>query len=208
MVHPPHSAEKLAAWQRISDKWLGDEKEMQFSLGSFYEPYLQSSPVFELVDAEGASVAFANMMSHVGEGVLSVDLMRYDITNEDNVMDMMFISLFEWAKDSGYTAFDLGVSPLANVGRGHYSDGREKMVRIAYEFGTRIYSFSGLNHFKSKFRPNWHPVYLAYKDNRILTDVLINLVLLIHKTPERDTLRDLEPGDKNLDELMFRTRFS
>lgn len=186
---PPHSDASLAEWKAISDDWIGERDELQFSLGGFYAPYLQAAPVFELVDADGKVQAFANMMYHVGDGVLSVDLMRYRKDAPDAVMDMMFISLFEWAKEQGYQTFDLGVSPLANVGRALYSDNREKLIRTAYEFGNRIYSFGGLHNFKSKFRPNWHPVYLAYKDNRNLTDVLLSLILLIHQKPAYDSLR-------------------
>ncbi len=196
---PPHSEASLAEWKAISDDWLGTRDELQFSLGGFYVPYLQAAPVFELVDADGHVQAFANMMHYVGDGVLSVDLMRYRKEAPDAVMDMMFISLFEWAKEAGYREFDLGVSPLANVGRALYSDSREKLIRTAYEFGNRIYSFGGLHGYKSKFRPTWHPVYLAYKDNRSLTDVLLSLILLIHQKPAYDTLRLDDMDDAMLD---------
>ncbi|MFP5521129.1 bifunctional lysylphosphatidylglycerol flippase/synthetase MprF [Peptococcus simiae] len=183
---PPHSLEQLALWQKISDEWLGNRHELRFSLGSFDPAYLQQSAVFELCDASGRVQAFATEVPDYGDGTLSIDLMRYSKTAADGVMDMLFIGLFEWAKEAGYRSFDLGSSPLANVGTGRYSGRRDKLIRTAYQFSTSIYSFSGLHRYKSKFRPNWTPVFLVYPDSAQLATILLYLVLLINYSSTTD----------------------
>lgn len=181
---PPHASPKIQRWQTISEEWLNGRDELSYSLGAFDEAYLQKSPVYELIDAEGVCQAFVSFMTHQEEGVLSIDLMRYGKDAPPAVMDMLFLAIIDRAKEAGYHYFDLGISPLANVGQALYSDAREKLMRTAYEFGNRIYSFAGLHSFKNKFHPRWEPVYLAYKENRYLADILLSLVYMIHRTEQ------------------------
>lgn len=185
-AEPPHSLEQFAVWQRISDEWLGKRHELRFSIGSFDRDYLQQGAVFELCDSKGRVQAFATEVPDFGNDTLSIDLMRYGSHAADGVMDMLFIALFEWAQEAGYRYFDLGSSPLANVGTGHYSPNRDKLIRTAYQFSSSIYSFSGLHRYKNKFHPNWTPVFLVYPDSSQLANILLSLVLLINYSATDD----------------------
>lgn len=182
LSRPPHSAAQIERWRTISEEWLDGRDELSYSLGAFEEAYIQQSPVMELFDADGVCQAFASFMTRQAPGVLSVDLMRYGKDAPSAVMDMLFLTIIERGKAAGYHYFDLGISPLANVGHALYSGPRERLIRTAYEFGNRIYSFDGLHFFKNKFHPEWEPVYLAYKENRVLADILFSLIYVIHRT--------------------------
>ncbi len=175
IIEPPFSKEFMEELKEISDQWLGNRREMQFSLGAFKEDYLQKAPIFIIEDDERI-YAFANMFPLKGTKTISIDLMRQIDDGPPGLMDMMFLSIITWAKEEGYEKFDLGVAPLSNVGNKIYSSGKEKTVKLAYKYGNKIYGFQGLRKFKNKYTPDWNSVFLAYKDDFQLPDTLIKLV--------------------------------
>ena len=175
VVEPPFTDEFLEKLKDISDEWLGNRREMQFSIGFFDKAYLQKAPIF-IIEDDKKIYAFANMFPIKGTEILSIDLMRQVKDGPDGIMDMMFLSIINWAKEQGYKRFDLGVAPLSNVGNKLYSNNKEKTVKLAYKYGNKIYGFQGLRKFKDKFTPEWSSVFLAYKDDFQLPDTLIKMV--------------------------------
>lgn len=154
---------------------------MGFSIGSFDEDYLNISSIFTLEKKGGEIIAFANKMEIKNTDIFSIDLMRYDHQEIPSIMEMLFLSIIDWGKENGYGYFDLGIAPLSNVGNKPYSGRKEKLVHLAYQYGNRIYGFIGLRQFKQKFHPEWKNVYIAYKDNHLLPQILVDISLLCHK---------------------------
>ena len=56
---------------------------------------------------------------------------------------------------------------------------------MVYRRGHRFYQFEGLRTFKEKFRPEWRPRYLAYPGGFALPQVLLDITVLIAKSPQR-----------------------
>ncbi len=88
-------------------------------------------------------IGFASLMPMYDNGErISVDLMRYRPGAPSGTMDFLFLSLFEWAKQEGYRVFNLGMSPLSNVGQSRYSFLSEKNCC------TNIFTWSALLSFQ------------------------------------------------------------
>ena len=148
----------------VSNEWLatmhGSEK--RFSLGWFDDDYIRSSPVMAVHAEDDTVVAFANVIPEYRANEATIDLMRHRRKTESGTMDFLFVGLFEWAKQQGYTAFNLGLSPLAGVGEGGEDPSIEKALHYIFEHVSQFYNFKGLYDFKSKFQPEWSPRYLIY----------------------------------------------
>jgi phosphatidylglycerol lysyltransferase len=154
----------LPALRQVSDDWLAakHQRERQFSIGFFDETYLQRFPC-AIVEKDASIVAFANLLRDPAHEELSVDLMRYR-SDVPNVMDFLFVSLFFHAKENGYTRFNLGMAPLASVGRFEGAHGRERLANLLFQHGEHWYNFQGLRFYKEKFDPEWVPRYMAYQN--------------------------------------------
>lgn len=184
LVDTPLSDEFVSSLKEVSDEWLNGRGEMQYSLGAFKEDYIKKAPVFVIENEEGIVQGFANMLPIKGSDMLSIDLMRHRLENTEGIMDMLFISILQWAKENDYKYFDLGIAPLSNVGNKLYSGSKEKLVNLAYQYGNKIYGFKGLRKYKSKFNPEWNSVYIAYKDDLNLPEILLALVNVVYGNTE------------------------
>jgi len=172
---------KLPELKTVSDQWLDQRKEKRFSLGFFDEAYLKRSPIALIKNQAGAIIAFASLMpAYKGQEEISVDLMRYIPEGPNGLMDYLFLNLFLWTKNQGYKYFNFGMAPLFNVGKTRFSRNEEALAAVLYQHGSRIYSFEGLYQYKNKFKPEWHPRYLAYPSDKNLISVLIRTARLIN----------------------------
>jgi phosphatidylglycerol lysyltransferase len=164
-LHPPPLADDLLVELRaVSDEWLAMMRgpEKRFSLGWFDDEYIRHCPVMVARTPEGAMSAFANIIPEYQIRESSIDLMRRRREVAGGTMDLLFVALFEWARQQGYETFNLGLSPLAGVGAGSHDPAVEKAIRFIYEHVNQFYRFQGLHAFKEKFHPRWSPRYLAY----------------------------------------------
>ncbi|MDZ5472669.1 bifunctional lysylphosphatidylglycerol flippase/synthetase MprF [Bacillus sp. 31A1R] len=179
---PPYNDKFIAELKDVSDEWLGKRKEKGFSLGFFDKHYLQQGPIATLTNTEGQVIAFANLMPvYDNNEVLSVDLMRHLRNVPNGTMDMLFISILEYAKESGYKSFNLGMAPLSNVGMNKYSFLDEKVAAKIYRHGHYLYQFDGIRKYKEKFATRWEPKYLAFRGRQSLPVTIFQLSLLIGK---------------------------
>jgi len=154
----------LTALRSISDEWLRSKKtrERQFSMGFFDEKYLCAFPCAVVRDRTGRPVAFANVLLGPNSEELSVDLMRYLPECPNGVMDLLFLSLFDWGREQGYRSFNLGMAPLSTVGAVRQARLGERLANLVFQHGEHWYNFRGLRLFKEKYDPRWEPRYLAY----------------------------------------------
>ena len=107
--------------------------------------------------------------------------MRFLPNSPSGTMDFIFLSLFDWAKEKGYTKFNLGMAPLSNVGLSKYSFFSEKVASQIYLHGQVFYHFQGLRKFKEKYHVSWVPKYLAYRKKSSLPITMAQVTLLIGK---------------------------
>lgn len=165
----------LSQMKVVSDKWLGNKNEMGFSLGFFDEDYLKRTKI-ACIYKGNELLAFANLQPFYDNKTLSIDLMRYDRSNEDGLMDFIFIKLILWGQDNNFEKFYLGMAPLSKVGDKIYSKKKEKILNIVYNTQNKIYNFKGLRNYKDKFKPDWSNKYIAYTSDFNLPYILINVV--------------------------------
>jgi phosphatidylglycerol lysyltransferase len=175
---PPHSPRMLRELRAISDDWLSARgtKEMGFSLGWFDEEYLNTCPLLLVRDGEGFIDAFANIVTEFQTNEAAVDLMRYRSYSEKGIMDFLFVSLFQWAKEKGFASFNLGLSAFSGIGENPTDPAIQRTLHFIYENVNRFYNFKGLHAFKEKFHPIWSPRYLIYPGAVSLPAVSISLL--------------------------------
>ena len=186
IYNPPHDDGLIDELDKISKSWLGKKKELSYSLGAFDRGYLDHCKIYTLEDSEGNIKAFANDLEIKNSNILTIDMMRYYRDGEESMMEMLLLEIILWAKEQGYDYFDLGIAPLSNVGTKYYSPTMEKIVHMAYNYGNRIYGFKGLMKYKEKFKPDWRNVYLAYRDETKLAEILFYLVKVVHTLDDEE----------------------
>ena len=164
VIQPPFSPRMLRELNFISDDWLtaGRATELRFSLGWFDEAYLDTCPILLVRDREGFIDAFANLVTEFQANEIAVDMMRYHQPSEAGLMDFLFVSLFQWAREQGFSTFNLGLSALSGVGEHSDDPIVERALNFIYQNINRFYNFRGLHTFKEKFHPVWSQRYLVY----------------------------------------------
>ncbi|EEW54111.1 bifunctional lysylphosphatidylglycerol flippase/synthetase MprF [Limosilactobacillus antri] len=174
VVKPPFSDQLMQELKRVSDSWLGEQVEKGFSLGFFDPYYINQAPVGLVRDKDGKLVAFATFMPTGSKKILTIDLMRHSKDAPSGIMDKIFISMYQYGQENGYTYFDLGMAPLSNVGEYQFSFLEEKVAHFIYEYGYHLYGFQGLRRYKDKYASIWSPRYIAYrKKNSLVANMLI-----------------------------------
>jgi phosphatidylglycerol lysyltransferase len=175
VVEPLIPSDMLTVLRHISDEWLtamhGSEK--RFSLGWFDDEYLRNAPLIVIRSPEGRVDAFANIVSEYQINEITIDLMRHRREVESGMMDFLFVSLFEWAKEKGYATFNLGLSSLSGIGEHPEDPAIERAMHYIYEHVNQFYNFKGLHAFKEKFHPAWSPRYLIYPNTASLPTIVL-----------------------------------
>ena len=133
-------------------------------------------------DAEGFIDAFANIVTEFQPVEVAVDLMRHRSFSEKGIMDFLFVSLFQWAKEKGISSFNLGLSTFSGIGENPGDPAIERTLRFLYENINRFYNFKGLHAFKEKFHPTWSPRYLAFLGAGNLPMISLSLLRASYRT--------------------------
>lgn len=187
VLTPPFDSAIIDNLRKISNAWLRGRHEKGYSLGWFQESYLQLAPIAILKNGDGAIIAFASLAPGYDDGAtLSIDLMRHLPDTPNGTMDMLFLSLLEWARDQGCSRFNLGMAPLSSVGQRQGAMKEEKLARLVFQYGGHWYGFEGLRKYKQKFSPEWEPRYLAYPRGVYLPALLLEFVRLISRRPPNE----------------------
>ena len=162
-VVPRGSVERLIPdLKAISDEWLADHVggDKSFSMGGFEARYVAEFPC-AVVRMEGRIVAFATLWTTPERSEFSMDLMRYSHQAPKNIMDYLFVELFQWGRAHGYRAFDFGMAPLAGLLDRPLAPLLSRMGRLLFERGEDLYNFQGVRRYKDKYDPVWRPRYIA-----------------------------------------------
>ncbi len=178
VFEPPLNDQLLSELKAVSDEWLFMMRgsEMRFSLGWFDDDYVRNGGVAVARVTDGHISAFANIVPEYQHNEVSLDLMRRKHQIENGTMDLLFASLFDWAKKKGYATFSLGLSGLSGIGEKSDDPAVEKVLRLLSDNLSRFYNFKGLHAFKEKFHPMWEPRYLVYSESANLPAVAAALI--------------------------------
>jgi len=104
--------------------------------------------------------------------------MRHSDDAPNGLMDFLFLSILAWAKTEGFRTLDLGMAPLSGIRAGRFAPPLAKLGQIVYNSGERLYGFQGLRAYKSKFQPDWRPVFIAAPPGVSLPAALASVALL------------------------------
>jgi len=163
---PPHSPKLLNDLKRVLDSWLSipGKKERTFMLGHFDSSYLNNCPVMIISDEAKNIVGFLNQVP-TKTNEANVDMMCRVNDAAPNVNDFMFVNFLHAMHKSGYKTVNLGMCPLAGIaGAEEDKSVVTDLLKFVYQNGNRLFGFSGLERFKSKFEPTWRNRYVAYQD--------------------------------------------
>lgn len=152
----------IPAMRQISDIWLAGKKKAEkgFSLGQFDPDFLGHNPC-ALVWLEDRLVAFASLLVTDSKHEMLVDLMRYCPNTPHGTMDFLFIETCLWAREQGFGRLNIGLAPLSGLDHDAGDPLWGKIGQIIRTRCNHFYNFAGVREFKHKFRPVWHPKYLA-----------------------------------------------
>ncbi|WML60137.1 bifunctional lysylphosphatidylglycerol flippase/synthetase MprF [Neobacillus sp. PS2-9] len=182
LIKPPYSNEFIEELREVSNEWLQGRREKGFSLGFFDEEYLDKAPIAIVRDEEKKILGFMSLLYvYDNKQTISVDLMRFRPNSPAGMIDFLFLSLIDWAKEQGYEKFNMGMAPLANVGLSRFAFLSEKIAAQLFLHGHFIYQFQGLRQFKQKYTNIWEPKYLAYRRKSSLPIIMAQITLLISK---------------------------
>lgn len=159
---PPHKAAYLQQLRAVSDSWLRDTErsELLFAQGEFSEAEFRHQVLFSLEDPEGKIVAFVNQIPDGETGKTNFDLMRKIEDAPGGVIDFLFVKMFAYMKEQGYSRCDLGMVPLSGINKP--GNLQEQIIKLAYEKMGQFGHYKSLRSFKEKFDPEWNMMYLAY----------------------------------------------
>jgi len=180
-VHtPPLGNALLHQLHLISDAWLTMQHggEMHFSDGWFTDEYIRNYPVVTVQDPDGNPIAFANLLSEYTRNEMTIDLMRRYPRVERGTMELLFVTMLNWAKEKGVDTFSLGLSAIVGVGEKPEDPQIEKALHTIAEYISRFFNFKGLHSFKEKFSPRWEPRYLVFPGGADLPLILTTMLRL------------------------------
>lgn len=188
ILDPPFEQHLLSEFKEVSNDWLGERNEMGFSMGWYNEDYLQLAPIAILRNQDSKVMAFVSLMpSYDDNQSMSTDLMRIRSNVPHGTMDFILLSLMMYLKEHNFKYFNLGMAPLSNVGLAPNSHLREKIARLAFQYGNFFYSFEGLRKYKEKYNPIWKPRYLAYPQLISLPATLMEISMLVSSKKKHQT---------------------
>lgn len=164
----------------VSRTWLAAQNaaEKGFSLGTFQPQYVAAGPV-AVIRLEGRIVAFASILSTASGGDAFIDLMRHLPDTHRGMMDLLFVRIMEHMKAEGYKTLNLGMAPLAGLSTHSKAPFWNHVGERIFRNGERFYNFRGVQAFKSKFDPDWHPRYLAVSGSGMPVLSVFDITMLI-----------------------------
>ncbi|MEI5994061.1 bifunctional lysylphosphatidylglycerol flippase/synthetase MprF [Candidatus Enterococcus mansonii] len=181
MYHEPISKELFHELSRVSENWLGTQRERNFVCGRFDQEYLQLSDIGILRNQNYEVVGFITEKPIIEKKEVSYDLLRYDETAPEHVVDFLFTHFIADADKRGYSRVNLGTAPLSNVGETKYSFFNERLINIFYKYGDQLYGFKDTRKEKEPYVTTWEPRYFAYSKQSNVLFAFIQLALLIER---------------------------
>jgi lysylphosphatidylglycerol synthetase-like protein (DUF2156 family) len=165
----------------VSEEWVGDKgmPEMGFTLGGVDEALDPQTRVGLAIGADGAVQGVTSWLPvHNGSGEVdgwTLDLMRRRTEGFKPVMEYLIASSCLAFQAEGARFISLSGAPLA---RAPDAAPAAPLERLLDAFGGAMepyYGFRSLHSFKTKFKPRYEPMYLAYRDEADLPRIGVAL---------------------------------
>jgi phosphatidylglycerol lysyltransferase len=191
---PPIEDRVLARIKMVSDEWLemNGRRERTFTLGRFDENYLRTTPLYVAEDAGGSALAFVNIIPSYCKGEATIDLMRRSTHVENGIMDFLFMKLFQWNKEQGFSRFNLGMAPIAGLAERADAGPEERAIYLFFQRMKFLFSYQGLRDFKAKFATSWEPRYIIYRSVRHLPAIGLALAKVSRIEADEDGSEEKE----------------
>ncbi|WP_432488556.1 bifunctional lysylphosphatidylglycerol flippase/synthetase MprF [Kineococcus sp. SYSU DK018] len=180
LVAPEDVAPLLPRLREVSEAWLAHRngKEKRFSLGAFDEDYVRRFPMV-VVRQEERIIAFATLWIGADGREVQVDLMRRLPDAPRTVMTFLFLECILWAKQHGFTSFNLGMAPLSGLRTDATASHWDRIGHLLWTHGEQFYNFKGLRRFKQGFGPRWRTCYVAAPGGLALPNVMVDVATLV-----------------------------
>lgn len=159
-LHP----EALAEFERLVERWRGDDIERGFSMASvtLMDEHMTDSLLLLARDAEGEPAGFLHFVRCYGREAVSLGLMRRDRATPNGLTEFMVVSAIAALKERGIAEVSLNFAPFARLIHGPESRA-ERLLGRAATVADRWFQVERLYRFNAKFHPRWEPRYLLYE---------------------------------------------
>ncbi|QCX79036.1 Phosphatidylglycerol lysyltransferase [Streptomyces sp. YIM 121038] len=166
----------------ISEEWVADKglPEMGFTLGGLAElddPHVRCLlAVDERRTVHGVTswmpVHGANGAYDSGQPVgWTLDFMRRRSDGFRGVMEFLIASAALGFQEEGAQFLSLSGAPLARADAAEPTAALQRLLDCAGRALEPVYGFRSLLHFKAKFQPEYHPMYMCYPDPAALPSI-------------------------------------
>lgn len=181
LYHEPVSDELFQELARVSEEWLGSQRERNFVGGHFDKEYLALSDIGIVRNERHEVIGFITAKPIVQNREMSYDLLRYGEKAPQHMTDFLLTHFIAAYQKQGYHAVDLGTAPLSNVGETKYSFLNERLINIFYQYGDQVYRFKDARKEKEPYVTNWKARYFAYSKQSNVLFAFIQLALLVER---------------------------
>ncbi|MFD8082151.1 rhomboid family intramembrane serine protease [Kitasatospora sp. NPDC059722] len=152
----------------ISEEWVSEKglPEMGFTLGGLEELDDPDVRVLVAVDEQGVVHGLTSWMPVYEDGVpvgWTLDFMRRRSDGFRGVNEFLIASAALGFKEEGARFLSLSGAPLARSGQDEPT-GLQRMLDWMGRVLEPVYGFRSLLAFKSKFQPEYRPMFMAYPD--------------------------------------------
>ncbi|MEO1055934.1 MAG: phosphatidylglycerol lysyltransferase domain-containing protein [Actinomycetota bacterium] len=164
----------------ISGEWVGDKAlpEMGFTLGTLREADDPEVRLHLAVDEDRTIEGFTSWLPVSEEGEVvgwTLDLMRRRDHGFPPVMDFLIGASARQFHDEGFRFMSLSAAPLAKAPDSLAGSSDQRVLQqILNLLSTTLepyYGFQSLFHYKEKFHPEHHPMFLVFPDETALLEI-------------------------------------
>ena len=156
--------QQMNSLKHVSDAWLSrrGRKEYTFFMGYFDATYLRNGTVIVLKQHDKV-IAYINCIPTFLDREASIDHLRFIPGAPSVSMHFLLAQLLVHLQAEGKTSLNIGLAPLSGIeNQPNQSRVAGNILRIIKKVANRLYSFKGVEQFKGKSSPVWHPRYIYY----------------------------------------------
>jgi len=168
-LEPPLPASLIAALRETNEAWktIPGRFERGFTVGRFEEEQVRRSLVSLIESLDERIEAFVNWVPSYVPGEATVDLIRRRPDAPNGALDALVTRVLARARARGFSRFDLGFVPLADLDHGPIAHPAERFLRWLRASSGLSERQRAIEAWKAKFNPRWEPRWLVYRGGPI-----------------------------------------